>query len=371
MKRALIIFFFLLASIGFCANPGPFKGTKIAGIDIVTAYGIYSASYGTAALASLNAGWAARFCAPDTRDVKSVRLYWSTISAPGTVRIQIQPIDLATGKPTGTAYDANATIDITPTAGVQTVTFATLPATGLTAGAWYAVTVITTVGGTTQTLLSGYTSVLANHPVRVMTTADAGATWTLTTSTNPVASIIFEDDAEDDLGFISAYTSGMTNIYGTNATSALFTTSSSIKIAGIWAQIVYSGAPPGDFIAAIYDSVGNVVSGSSLAIDKDIVEATGRQVVWRFAPVILPAGTYRIVLSSPGSNSSNYWRSIYLSCLSAALVPNFRSCTTADLTANPVVWDDSNTTRVFFGGLILDDVVAGGGAALSRIRTGM
>lgn len=83
------------------------------------------------AMPTLNNGFSGRFMAYDTRDIKSVYVNFSSVSAPGTVELRIETIDNTTGKPSGTLYDANATKSFTPAAGWNTVTFDTLPTTGL------------------------------------------------------------------------------------------------------------------------------------------------------------------------------------------------------------------------------------------------
>ena len=127
------------------------------------------------AMAALNAGFCARFPALNTKDIKSIRLYWGTVTAAGVVEARIETIDTATGKPTGSLYDAAATKSFTPTAGAQTVTFDTLPTTGLTEGTYYALVLLTTTGGTAMTLRS-HVQIGGNGPA--MLKADDGTTRT-------------------------------------------------------------------------------------------------------------------------------------------------------------------------------------------------
>src|SRR5262249_33821229 len=127
----------------------------------------------TFAMANLNTGYCARFMANDARDVASVWINWSTVSSPGTVQVRIETIDATTGKPSASLYDATATVNITPSAGWQQATFASLPTTGLTAGTEYALVLLTTVAGTTQTLRAYLTaSGSGSFPAAALTAAD-------------------------------------------------------------------------------------------------------------------------------------------------------------------------------------------------------
>src|SRR3990167_9425509 len=109
------------------------------------------AGLNTYAMAGLNVGFCARFPALNTLDITAIKIYWNAVTTPGTVEARIETMDAATGKPTGSLYDAAATKSFTPAVGLQTVTFDTPPSTGLTEGNMYGVVLLTTVAGTTQT----------------------------------------------------------------------------------------------------------------------------------------------------------------------------------------------------------------------------
>jgi len=145
------------------------------------------------AMQTINNGVAFRFMAPDTRDVKSVYIQWASIASAGTVTVSIQTINAATGKPSGSLYDANATKTFTPVAGWQNVQFASLPTTGLTAGAEYAIVVVTASTGTTHSLRAYVTGSYSNPAITLQTTD--GSTFTETANAIPIATIVFEDDA--------------------------------------------------------------------------------------------------------------------------------------------------------------------------------
>ena len=171
------------------------------------------------AMTALDAGLCDRFMARTTNDVKSVRMRWGTVTTPGVIELRIETIDAATGKPTGTLYDAAATKSFTPVAGIQTVSFDTLPTVGLTVGTEYAVVLITTTAGTTQSL-NAYNSsgvALSRYTVTLLTTATAVTRSTFTEVVNavPCLSIIWDDDTEDSVGFSPYTTTPSRSVYGT------------------------------------------------------------------------------------------------------------------------------------------------------------
>ena len=93
--------------------PGAQFGSMV-GVNSVLAI-LASSGATTYAMAALNTGFCVRFTATSTNDIKSARIFWSSVSAPGTngITLRIETIDKATGNPSGTLYDANATITST------------------------------------------------------------------------------------------------------------------------------------------------------------------------------------------------------------------------------------------------------------------
>ena len=332
----------------------------------------------TQAMAALNTGVAFRFLALSTKDIKSFRLRWSSITAAGTVQLRIETVDAATGKPTGTLYDANAVYNITPVAGVQTYTFATLPTTGLVVGDMYAVVLLTTVAGTTQTLTYG--SVVtgsSTYPISVMTAADGTTRTNFAEITNAIGacSFVLDDDTEELLGHYPYHITSSFLVYGVMAGAGKFNLPVSLNIAGVYVGVSITGTPAGDLRVRIFDSSDNVISGTTVTLDKDalLVISSGTRTVYApFTSIItLSAGNYRVVIDSPNSvNSTNCYNSRGLLFFSSAVVgTNFRASTTTDVTATPIVWTDSSTAD---SGMVLniDSIPAASGGGL-RIHPGM
>lgn len=347
------------------ATPGPFHRSYLG---VITA-GALSGSGGstTHAMAGLNAGWCARVTAPDTRDVKSVWLNFSSVSSPGTMRLRIETIDAATGKPSGTLYDPAATVDFTPAAGWNNMTFATLPTTGLVAGNEYAIVLLTTVAGTTMTLRS-YTS-NGSYPTIVLHAAD-GTTRTNfaeVASGQPTLTVVFEDDSEESLECSPYATVVTNNISGTVAVGAKFTIPSElvVSIAGVEAAFMTRlGTPAGDLRFRIFDASDVLVAGTSVTMDKDSLVNTSSRNLRRYfsTPVDLSAGTYRAVFDSPDSSGgTNCWRLSNPIARSAAVVASgYVHTRTDNVGAAPVVWTDTPGTVVPFA-LVIDDLAGSGG----------
>ena len=327
----------------------------------------------TTALGAVNSGWAARHVAGSTLDVKAVKIHWGTITAAGQVRIRYEAIDTATGKPSNSAYDANATLaGQTPTTGVTTYTFASLPTTGRTVGGSYAVTVVTTTGGTTHTLNS-YISESAPSalPAAVLTTADAGTAWTEVAASTPVVILVMEDDTEvalqEGLSPFSSITAQ--NLFSTNGVASKIAVPVAMSMFGVdLSGVVKIGTPAGDLRIRVMDSNSNVVSGATVTIDKDnIVTNMGtRGGTFLFAsPVTLPAGTYRIVADCTScADSSNCWRVSTADSMSGLSVPSsYSSSTTANSTATPPTWTDS-TSKLSLMRFILSDIIPGGASGV-------
>lgn len=350
------------------ASPGRMYGAKLGpdhALDRIAISGV--SSY---AMASLNAGWCARFQATQTQDVISVRINWATVSAPGEITLRIETIDATTGKPTGTLYDANATIAFVPSAGWQTVTFASPPTTGLTVGTQYGVVMLTTTGGTTMTA-RGYTGADAYtsaYPIAVLTAADGTtrSNFAEVTGSVPICSLVMEDASEDPMGMCPYATSTTNNIFGTNAYALKAVTVGTVSAAGIEARISATGTPAGDLRVRIFDSGDNVVSNSTVTMDKDSLisgVASGRQIRAMFGGLAsLAAGTYRVVFDSQSSaNSSNCWRLISVIPASTGVDPSgYVLSSTTDVTAGPITWTDSATAEQAPVRIIVDDITTSG-----------
>ncbi len=328
-----------------------------------------------------NAGWCARFMALSTLDIKSVRVSWSAVTiGTGTMTLRIETIDATTGKPTGTLYDANAVIaSITPAAGITTYTFASLPTTGLTIGTEYGVVLLTTAAFTTCTLnisAANWGNLVTITPGQSLTSATGSTRSTFAEVGNaiPVVSFVLEDDSEDPFNDAPLGNYSSFGIYGTRGLAGKFVISHTIKVMGVQAFFSKTGTPAGDIRCRIFDSADNVVSGTTVTIDKDsiITASGGASRLFPFSPLVtLQPGTYRIVLDSASSeNSSNCWDGRIANPLNAAVTAAspFISSTTTDLTAGPIVWTDNSTGQLPVMNLFLDDIISA--PTMSRLRTG-
>lgn len=340
----------------------------------------------TVALAAVNNAAAFRFIAPDARDVASVYVRWGGVSAPGTVRVRVETNDNSSGvdKPSGTLYDANATVDVTPstagTGGWQICTFATLPTAGLAAGGVYHVVLITTVGGTSHNLSAYLTPTNGAYPANCLSATDGSTRSNLVENSNsvPCCTLVFEDGAEDPLGFTPNATSSNFTVFGTKAHALKFVvpTGVSFKVAGVVSEGMLRNGTPNDLRCRVLDAANALVTGASVTLPKQsLTTASGRRIRALFpAPVTLAAGTYRAVWDDPthASTSGNNWQFYSASVRASGLAPTgLALSTTADVTAGSPTWTDTATDQPLTG-LVLDDVVGagggGGGAGYSRGR---
>lgn len=330
----------------------------------------------TYAMAGLNTGWAFRFTAPNTKDIASVRIAWNAVSAAGTVQVRIETVDATTGKPTGTLYDAAATVDITPTATVQTATFATLPTTGLTVGAEYAVVLITTVAGTTHTLRSHTLEQNAGrYPAATLQAADATtrSNFAEVSAAVGIVSLVNEDGNETVPGSSPYHTFTPNNMYGNGVTGSNLVAAqkiilgAAISCAGVELDTINKlGTPAGNLRCRIFDGSNNVVSGTTVTIDKDSL-TTGATTKGCFvlfpAPVSLAAGTYRVAFDSLDSvNSTNCW--MIRSGVPLVLAASPSNYVFSESGDNGATWTDS-TTDVAPIALLVDSFTAassGGGS---------
>ena len=235
---------------------------------------ISSGAVTTYAMASLNAGWCARFIARNTNDVYTVYLNWSSVSSPGVVTLRIETIDTASGRPTGTLSDANATLAQAPTSGWQAFTFSTPPSTGLVPGNEYGIMAYTTTGGTTQTLRSHVASTLqgSGYPTNVQTAANATTTdgtsrtgFSEVVISVPICTVVFSDGIELPLEFCPWPTQTAYSIYSTLAAGSKLTVPAGEiwNVRAIKGYIIKNGSPVGDLRARILNSSDALVTGAT------------------------------------------------------------------------------------------------------------
>lgn len=371
MKRTLALVILLACAVSsWAAAPGNMHNSTIGGIDTYVATRL-SDNDGAdpVAMHTLNAGLAFRFQAKDTRDVKSVNLYWANVATPGQVTVRIETVDATTGKPSGSLYDASAAkTAIAPTLGLNTITFASLPTAGLTAGNWYAVVVLTTTGGTTSSIASSAPA--TSFGVAVLTAADGTtrSNFAEVTGGSPICSLIYEDDAEEPTGMSPWYTRTLNAVNSTIAYGAKFTAVSTMKIAGVKFIGVRKAGSPGDMRVRIFNG-NSAVSGASVTVDKDMLSNVSYSHVraWFPAPVSLTAGSsYRVVMDQPGAAvAGNDWSILSFPFISAA-PGGFLLTSTADVTAGTITWTDSTTATAGVQ-LILDTITTTSGGTASYI----
>lgn len=354
-----------------------FNNSQI-GLPLIIFKTIANGGSSTFAMAAVNSCFAVRFRARTTKDIKTVRVKWGTVTAGGIVEVRIETIEATTnpGKPTGTLYDANATVQFNPpsTTGFQAATFATLPTTGLVVGTEYAVVLLTTTLGTTHTLWAYFADTVGSvYPSIVLTAADGSISGSPASRAgmaevgNSVGciSIVYEDDTEEDLLVNPWGTNsfGTNNIFSTTTASAKMVTSGTLKLDGVWGQMTKTGTPAGDLIAKVYESDGTtLVANTTVTIDKDSLGVIGnRRVIFPFDSFIqLSAGTYYITFSSPSSaNSSNCYTLRSATFHSAAGVAAHRLSTSGA---------GDSTTEMASAGFLINDVVAGGGGGSSPVE---
>lgn len=374
IKLLLVVAMCAMGGKAWGAAPGPLTLSRIGADTGVNA--TITNGFTNYAMASLNTGWCTRFMAQDTRDIYTVYVQFGTVTAAGSITCRIETIDTATGKPTGTLYDANATKVFTPvTSSWNTITFATPPSTGLVAGNEYAIVLLTTTGGTTHTLVSSVAD--ARYPCITLTAAD-GTTRTNfaeVTSTAPCFSLGFSDSAEESplgLPFNSAVVSK--NIFTTTASGMKLVLTGSLKIRGYYFYVLKTGTPAGGITVKTWDSTNAIVTGSTVTIGVNSLTNASTRIcqVLLPAPITLAAGTYRVTVESQSSaNSSNCWTLRGLTGRSSAVIPSGISETdTATLTSTPPTWSDTATAMMNMGILLDDSVTPSSGVPMSRIRTG-
>lgn len=316
----------------------------------------------TVVMSTLNNGWAGRFTAPDSRNIKSVWVNWSAVTAAGTVQLRIETVDTTTGKPTGTLYDINAVKSFTPVAGWQNVVFDTAPTTGLTAGTEFAVVLLTTAGGTTMTLRSHAGGSGLPSAALIATDGTTRSNFAEVAGSNsPILTFVMDDNKEEFFACSPWAAVNNNNIFGTNAVAMKFTIPTGVNVlaAGIDSLMSRVGTPAGDLRVRILDSSNTLVAGTSGTISRNsLTNVNGRRLRPSFPAVVTIApGTYRIAFDSASSaNSSNCWRLNSAVARASSNNPSgFSLSTTSDVTATPIVWTDT-ATELICAGLVVDDI---------------
>jgi hypothetical protein len=158
------------------------------------------------------------------------------------------------------------------------------------------------------------------------------------------------------------------DVYGADrALAAKFTINASQTFDGILANVITITNSPSDLRFRILDSANAAVSGATVTVDKDYIVHGRDARVFFNDPVTLPAGTYRIVMDSASSNSSNYWRVSACDVFSATSINSgFIQSTTTNMSTT-FTWSDDTDT---ISGLALFhavDVAASGGGGGMRL----
>jgi hypothetical protein len=364
--RLLFISLALLASPVAAAEFGALGGAVIAPIHAQVA-NLALNSPTTATFTAANTGWCARVMATDTRDFKSVAVNFSAATTPGTATIRIETVDAATGKPSGSLYDAAATKSFTPAAGWNVVTFDTLPTTGTTAGTQYAVVLLKDDAGTTCTLRSHIGNIDGNWPTNVLAAADGStrSNFAETVNSTPVCYFVLDDNTVTSMGCVPVASSGSTFILSSASRSVAqkIVLPCDIVVRGVRFHdntgMGRTGTPPADLRMRILDSTNTPVSGGTVTIDKDtLTNINARGLYVPLPPTTLVAGTYRVAFDSAG-DGSNYFSVYYITLADSALQSSgfcYSESTNIDTT---FTWTDTPTRMLSFG-LELDSIPASG-----------
>lgn len=334
--------------------------------------GIYNSGIITNVMTASDAGWCARFMARNTKDVKSVHVNFSAVSSPGTMEARVETVDATSGKPTGTLYDANATKSFTPSAGWNTVTFNTLPTTGLTAGTEYAIVLIKSDVGTTCTLNSRLASAEGAHPCDVLTTTSAStrSTFAETAGSIPVFYLTLDDDSVEHAGGVCSVTVSTFGVYGADrVTGTKIVLSNEVTVSGIIGLngcVSRTGTPAGDLRVRILNSSNSAVSGTTFTIDKESLTGVNNKSLYiPLDNIVLPAGTYRIALDSSGSVDSSNCFSLRSATLPTTSLQESSVIHTESTNASGAfTWTDSQDKGTGLG-LMISSVGGGGGFSRS------
>lgn len=334
-------------------------------------------------MAALNTGWCARFTALSTLDIVSVTIRWANVTAGGTIRLRIETVDTTTGKPTGTLYDANATIDFTPTAGIQTVTFAVAPSTGLTVGTEYCFVLLTTVAGSIHSLTSHVIQTgPARLPVVVLTATDGTTRSNFNEVTGaPVPTISWTDSAGNEVAdFCNPYGATTNNwVFGSGDTAHNWviankiTVQAPIGIAGIQVDsIAKQGTPIDGLRCRLWSGVGSL--GTTITPSPASISGVSATRGMTFiTSAVLAAGTYYVGLDSFSSTtSSNSWLIKNLVPLTPGLVPS--NCYLSESNNDGASWTDNVSSVAPIAFLVNTFQTAGapaGGSNFYPVGTGL
>lgn len=312
-------------------------------------------------MSTVNNGVCYRFMAQDARDITAVHLFFSSVTAPGTMTLRIETIDTSTGKPTGTLYDANASKSFTPTDTNCIVTFTTPPTTGLTPGNLYGIVILTTVAGTTQSICVGGNSQGA-YPYCTLTATDGTTRTNFAESSNqwPVVGLVYEDGVEEQWMFCPSFPANDT-IYGTRAFGAKFLITTPVAVRGIsTAQVTKTGTPPGHLRWRIRD-MGNSILYEQVFDKIGLTNVNTKKLFLpycAYTPAILRPGWYRIVLDQTdhASTSGHNWGLPRCTWESSAMPSGFFYTGTSNVDGTPISWDLEDPLSMPCFSLLLDDV---------------
>lgn len=315
-----------------------------------------------------------RFVAQDTRDVKSVWLNWSAVTTAGTVSVRIETDD-GTGKPSGTLYDANASVSITPSLGWQNCAFAVTPSTGLVAGNLYHVVVITTATQTGVSLRTNWAPTNGGYPANALTATDGSVrtNFAETAISVPVGTVVFSDNSEEYPDFAPFAGSSNFQVYGTRAwgTKLVVPTGVTLSVLGGMIEGALKNGTPASLRLRIFDTGNSLVTGASATAPAVALTtaASTRRIFARFASAVsLAAGTYRAVWDQVGNAtaSGNNWQCYSASHRTSALCPSYLNLTTTtDITVGSPVWTDTNTDVPLMGLMLNDASASGGGGTIA------
>jgi hypothetical protein len=337
----------------------------------------------TFAMAALNTGFCVRHQARDTLDYKAITIYWNSVSSPGVVTLRIETIDPATGKPSLTLYDAAATKTFTPVAGLQTITFDTLPTAGRTVGASYAILLLTTTGGTIQTLRAYHgTNIMQQGAELALTAADG------TTRTNfadvaqswPMMSMTYEDNSIEARPFSPgvALTGAVT---GNAAFGGHVYLPAGFRICGAEFPMMASAAPNSNLKISLLDcskepcaigATGYVVA--SCTLDKDSLTTynypsspRGMIALFDAEYTVAASGLFRIIVEKSDHAGTVTISTYSISYWTADHAPQYwLKCGTSDITASPITWTDTTTDLACVGLLVsnFEAPASGGGGSV-------
>lgn len=343
--------------------------------NVLNMQGVVGSGIITNVMTASDAGWCARFMARNTKDVKSVHVNFSAASSPGTMTARVETVDATSGKPSGTLYDANATKQFTPAAGWNTVTFDTLPTTGLTAGTEYAIVLVKDNAGTTCTLNSRLATVEGALPCDVLTTATAStrSSFAETAGSVPVFYLTLDDDTVEHAGGCCSVAISSFGVYGNDrVVGTKIVLSHEVTVTGIIGlnnSLARIGTPAGDLRVRILNGSNSAVSGTTFTIDKESLTGVNNKGLYLpLNDVVLAAGTYRIALDSSGSADSSNCFSLRHAVLPASSLQDASVINTESTNASGAfTWTDYQDRGTTLG-LIVSSIAGGGSSRSPRIQ---